>query len=61
MCISLISVFNSENAMQGFNMVIVWLEPSLKDSAACVPTTPRMDKSQTTLVCCCYIKGQTPD
>lgn len=51
MCISLISVFNSENAMQALNMVTVWLEPSLKDSAACVPTTPRMDKSQTTLVC----------
>lgn len=44
MCISLISVFNSENAMQALNMVIFWLEPSLKDSAACVPTTPRTDK-----------------
>lgn len=48
MCISLISVFNGENAMQALNMVIFWLEPSLKDSAACVPTTPR-------------IKGQIPD
>lgn len=44
MCISLISVSNSENAMQALNMVILCLEPSLKGGTACEPTTQRVDK-----------------